>query len=110
MEYHGPGARMGIIIPPHLLMTLTIPIGRPMVKARPGRSTGPPPYSTTSARKTRTLLQFKCTQIDSSPVPSVCKSEVVTARPPGVSQPLLLLILLGMSITEMAETTEIALG
>ena len=84
MEYHGPGARMGIIIPPHLLMTLTIPIGRPMVKAEPGRSTGIPPYSTTSARKTRTLLQLKCTQIDSNPVPSVCKSEAVTARPPGM--------------------------
>ena len=99
MEYHGPGARMGIIIPPHLLMTLTIPIGRPMVKARPGRSTGPPPYSTTSARKTRALLQPECTQIDSGPVPSVCKSEAVTARPPGVCHILLPLFLMGAGAT-----------
>ena len=81
-----------------------------VIKSRPGRRTGPPPYSTTSTHKTRTLLQSECTQIDSNPAPSVCKSEVVTARPPGVCQLLLLLLLLDMSITEMAETTEIALG
>ena len=68
-------------------------------KARPRRRTGPPPYSTTSTRKTRTLLQSECAQIDSNPVPSVCKSEVVTARPPGMSYlPMLLArLMLGIS-------------
>ena len=60
-----------------------------VIKARPRRRTGPPPYSTTSTRKTRTLLQSECTQIDSNPAPSVCKSEVVPLGHPACANYLL---------------------
>ena len=62
-----------------------------VIKPRSRRRAGPPPYSTTSTRKTRTLLQSECTQIDSNPAPSVCKSGAVTARPPGMCRILLLI-------------------
>ena len=71
------------------LLAIEHPSARQKKKARPRRRTGPPPYSTTSTRKTRTLLQSECAQIDSNPVPSVCKSEVVPLGHPACANYLL---------------------